>query len=415
MRAVLARRDARLYIAGQALSSFGDSAMWLALGIWVKTLTGSSAAAGLVMFAVVAPQLAAPAAGLLVDRVRRRPLLVAANLATGTAVLALLAVHGPDQLWLLYAVAVVYGSSYTILASGQSALLVDLLPQELLADANGLLQTLRESQRLVAPLVGAGLFSLVGGGPVAAIDAATFATAAAALLAIRVHERSPEAWSAHPVNAALAGARHLARTVLLRQVLIACALTLLVVGFSESLMFAVVDQGLHDAASFVGVLMAMQGVGAVAGALSAARVCRHTGEGVLVGVGMAVFAGSALLLASATVPVVLIGEALLGAALPWMVVGVTTLLQRTTPTHLLGRAYSAADMLLAAPQTLSIATGAALLGVADYRTLLLAEAAVAAGASTYLLTRPEQRAGSKRGPRGTPRPAFSVKRPEPDL
>jgi hypothetical protein len=30
---------------------FGDTAMWLAAGIWVKALTGSSAAAGLTFFA----------------------------------------------------------------------------------------------------------------------------------------------------------------------------------------------------------------------------------------------------------------------------------------------------------------------------------------------------------------------------
>ena len=120
MRRVLARRDARLYIAGQALSLFGDTSMWLALGIWAKTLTGSSGAAGLVFFAVVAPQLGAPAAGLLVDRVRRRPLLIAANLATGVVVLALLAVHGRGQLWLIYAVAALYGASYTVLGAGRA-------------------------------------------------------------------------------------------------------------------------------------------------------------------------------------------------------------------------------------------------------------------------------------------------------
>jgi MFS family permease len=373
MRHVLARRDARLYVAGQGLSLFGDAAMWLALGIWAKTLTGSSAAAGLVMFAIVAPQLAAPAAGLLVDRVRRRPLLIATNLITGAAVLALLAVRDRDQLWLIYAVAAVYGTSYTVLNSGQSALLADLLPSELLAEANGLLQTLREAQRLIAPLAGAGLFSLVGGGAVAAIDATTFAAAAGALLAMRVQEPSPAPREANPVAEALAGARHLVRTVVLRQMVVACAVTLLAVGFSETLVFAIVDDGLHRSPSFVGVMMALQGVGAVVGATTAARVCRRTGEGIL--------AAGAMLLTSAELPIVLAGQTLFGAGVPWILVGAVTLLQRTTPTHLQGRAYSAADFLLGAPQTLSIAGGAALLSVAGYRWLLLLEAAAATAAA----------------------------------
>ena len=58
-----------------------------------------------------------------------------------------------------------------------------------------------------------------------------------------------------------------------------------------------------------------------------------------------------------------------------------------TPAELQGRAYSAADLLLGAPQTASIAAGAALVAVVGYRWLLGAEAAVVAIAAAYLLTR----------------------------
>ena len=45
MRRLLSYRDARLLIAGQTLSAFGDWAMWIVLAIWMKSLTGSSARA----------------------------------------------------------------------------------------------------------------------------------------------------------------------------------------------------------------------------------------------------------------------------------------------------------------------------------------------------------------------------------
>ena len=77
MRRLLKVRDARVYLTGQVFSLFGDTALWLAMGIWVKTLTGSNAAAGLVFFFATAPVLLAPLTGLLVDRVRRRPLPLA--------------------------------------------------------------------------------------------------------------------------------------------------------------------------------------------------------------------------------------------------------------------------------------------------------------------------------------------------
>jgi MFS family permease len=78
---VSALRDARFrrLAAGQALSSFGDSALYLVLAIWVKDLTNSNGAAGAVFFALGAMSLLAPAGGVLVDRVRhRRRLLITA-------------------------------------------------------------------------------------------------------------------------------------------------------------------------------------------------------------------------------------------------------------------------------------------------------------------------------------------------
>jgi hypothetical protein len=50
MRRLLSHRDARIYLAGQGLSVIGGSALWLAMGIWVKMLTGSNSAAGLTFF-----------------------------------------------------------------------------------------------------------------------------------------------------------------------------------------------------------------------------------------------------------------------------------------------------------------------------------------------------------------------------
>jgi MFS family permease len=402
MRRLLARRDARLYLAGQALSLFGDTAMWLALGIWAKQLTGSSGAAGMVIFALALPQLAAPAAGMLVDRVRRRPLLIATNLATAAAVLPLLAVHDRGDLWLIYAVAVAYGVSYSILGSGQTALLGTILPEDLLADANGALQTLREAQRLIAPLAGAALFSAVGGGAVATIDAATFIAAAAALIGMHVDEPPPAARESHPVAEAAAGARHLRATIPLRQMVLACSVCLVGLGLSETLVYAIADAGLHRSPSFVGVLMAAQGVGAIAGATYAARLARRTSEGILAGLGMAAVAAGALLMTSGALVVVLVGKVLFGTGAAWMIVGAITLLQRLTPGPLQGRAYSAFEVLVGAPQTLSIAAGAALVTVIDYRWLLLAEAAVLAACATYLLTRREQRRPTRRAASGAP-------------
>jgi MFS family permease len=93
MRALFRIRDARVFLIGSGLSMLGDSAMFLVLGIWAKDLTHSNSAAGLVFFVLVLPSLFAPFAGLVIDRVRKKPLIIGVNCVMAVAVLLLLFVH----------------------------------------------------------------------------------------------------------------------------------------------------------------------------------------------------------------------------------------------------------------------------------------------------------------------------------
>lgn len=70
MLAVLRRPDFRMLFAGVVATMVGESALLLVLAIWVKDLTGSSSLAGLTLFMIVAPALAAPVLGWVVDRFR---------------------------------------------------------------------------------------------------------------------------------------------------------------------------------------------------------------------------------------------------------------------------------------------------------------------------------------------------------
>jgi len=391
MRQLLAHRDARVYLAGQSFSLFGDSCLWLAMGIWVRTLTGSNAQAGLVFFFYTAPALLAPVLGLLADRVRRRPLLLAVNVLTAGAVVTLLAAHGPGQVWLIDSVMLAYGVSSQVMGPAQSALLTVMVPAELLPDANAALRTVQESLRLAAPLAGAGLYVTAGPHVIAIIDAASFAFPVASLLLLRVREPVPKPSEAGWASQVAAGARHIWRITELRQVLIAAACTTMVFGFAETTSFAITTDGLRRPAAFIGVLGAVQGIGAVGGGLTAAPLVRRLGEGRLVGVAMLVAAAGVALTILPLLPPVIAGIILFGAALPWLVVGLITLAQRLTPPGLQGRVYAAAEVLVTTPQTVSIAVGAALITVVDYQVLLAAMAAVFAVTAACLLTRPGQR------------------------
>ena len=192
-------RNARLYLTGLTASLLGDSAMTLIAGIWVKSLTGSNSAAALVSVGIYAPSLLAPVAGLVADRVRRRRLVLASNLAMAAVMLTLLGVDRASRVWLIYAVMTCYGAALALIDPAENALFAIMLADDMRARLNGLRMTLQEGCKLVAPLAGAGLFVAIGGGWVAALDAATFGVAAVAVAMLRVHDPRPA-----PARAALA-------------------------------------------------------------------------------------------------------------------------------------------------------------------------------------------------------------------
>ena len=386
MRRLLGIRNMRIFVGGWTASVFGDWAMFIVLGVWTKDLTGSNSAAGLVFFALALPSLFSPFAGLVVDRLPRRPVLMWTYAAEAVVVLSLLFVHDRGDIWIIYAVTVFYGASGTLAASARSALLTVMVPQELLGESNGVLQTLREGLRLIAPLVGALIYASIGGGAVAILDSASFVAVVIALALIRLEEPRFER-EENFVAELLAGVRHVFATLPLRQIVLATGVCLLVVGFSETLIFAVLDQGLHRPASFFGVLSSLQGVGAIAGGVTAARVMRRIGDVKLVGLGMGLFAVGELSFVSHSLPLVLAGIACAGAGIAWLIVGYITAIQMRTPLRLQGRVLSASDTLVNTPQTISIALGALLTTLIDYRILVVLMAVVTAMAGVFLLSR----------------------------
>ncbi|MEV5750084.1 MFS transporter [Actinoallomurus sp. NPDC052308] len=371
MRAVLRIPAFRLLFTGLAASMVGDALMVLVYAIWVKSLTGSNGAAGLVTLFVAVPYVLAPLGGWLVDRFRRRPFLVVANLASALMLLPLFAVRDAADVWIIYMVAALYGISSVTIAAALSGLLKDLLAEDLLADANGTLQTVKEGLRLGGPLAGAALFATLGGAAVAAIDAVTFLIAAAVIAQMRLREEPPVRSGPHWLRELTAGLAHIRTDAALRRMALAMGIGFLFIGVTESAIFAVIDQGLHRPPEFVGVLTSAQGIGAIAGGLWAARLIQRVGELTAIATGMAAVGLGDGLKAAPSLPIILIGLVGTGWGLATMVVGFTTVIQRRTPGPLIGRVSAAAETLVSGPQTISIAAGATLVSVVDYRLLLM--------------------------------------------
>ena len=278
MRRCFARKDLRLLFGGQTLSMFGDWVMIIVLGIWAKVLTGSNSAG---RSRLLRPRAREPRRA--VRRPRRRPAAQTtaddrdARRARRRDVL-LLFVHDRGDMWLLYTVTALYGLGGDIFAAARTAMLKAMVPDELLGEANGAYQSIREGLRIVAPLAGAGIFAAFGGRrrarrrcdvPRLGCDARRAALRGAAA----ARRRS---------TTSCARSRRASRTSrarrVLRQLTIGVAAALLVAGFAETLIFAMTSDARTGRPRSSACMGTFQGVGAIVGGIIAARLMRRVGD-----------------------------------------------------------------------------------------------------------------------------------------
>ncbi len=385
------RRNAGLFVAISLLSGFGSSAMSLVSGIWILDLTGSAGRAALAGRGVHAPQLLGQGLGGLLDRLPRRPLLIGTDLLLAAALLSLLAVRGPEQTWLIFAVGLAYGISYVLLDAGESALLPAALPADDLGAVNGWRSSAQEGMKLVAPLAGAGLYAWQGGPAVAVLSALMPVVAATLYASLRLTGTTvaapPRERSLRAGLAVLAGQRVLRRTVAL------AALAIAVSGFATAAQYEVVTVVLGLPATFLGILLSAQGAGSVAGGLGVGRLITRHGATAVGVAGTVLFAAGLLARCLPWWPAVVAGAVLGGIGLPWALVAAVTAVQTHTPPELLGRVSATANTVMFGPIALALPLGAAAVQVGARVTLVVAAAACLAAAIAAHLSHPGSRVG----------------------
>lgn len=391
MRQLLRRPDFRLFFVALTTSLVAESVLLLALAVWVKDLTGSDGLAGATFVALTAPMVLAPLVGWVVDRAPRRALFVVLNVVTAGLLLPLLAVHDVGQLWVVYAVAAGYGLSYIALGATVTALVQEMVPAKLLPDANGASQTVKQGLRLAGPLLGTGLYVLLGGPALAAVCALGFLAAGAVGLALRPARAGQATAPAgrepgRGRGELVAGIRHLVGEPALRRTLVALVVATIGLGFGEPLWFAYVDQGLGREPTFLGVLVSLQGIGGLLGGLVSAALVRRLGELSGMALGVATIAVGFLAPVWPVLGFAVAAAVLIGLGLPVAMVGTMTLVQRHTAPDLVGRVSAAMDALASGPQAVAIGAGALLVGLVDYRLLYAAIGALLLAAAAYLLT-----------------------------
>lgn len=391
----------RLWSA-QTISTLGTQVTLLALPLTaILVLDATPLEVALIgAFEVVPFVLFALPAGVWIDRLPRRPILVVSDLGRAAILLSIPVAYWLDALTLphLYVVGFLAGVAAVFFDVSYLSYLPSLVGRAQLGDANGKLEATRSATQVGGPGAAGALVGVLGAPVAILLDAISFALAALLIVRIRRPDVRPEV---RPMTLrALRGEIREGVSYVLRQPFLR-VLTLTTgswnlfahMGFGVYLVFLVRELGLTPGR--VGLLIALGQVGAVVGAMTAARVARRFGLGrTLVATSLVSAASFALVpLAPAGRPEpVIVASMLIGSGFGMIFnVNQLTFRQAITPERLQGRMNSVVRLMYWGGIPAGFALGGVLAGAIGLRETLFLSAGLATAAFLPLLLHPIRR------------------------
>ncbi len=370
---------------GQTVSMFGAQVTAVALPLTAALhLDASPAQMGLLVAAGSAPYLLLGLpAGVWVDRRRRRPVLIGADLGRAALLAAVpaLALTGLLRMELLVGIALLVGTCSMLFELAYPSYLPALVGPERLQESNARLRT----SMSVADLGGPGLAGLLVQAVTAPfallLDALSFLASAAGLRAIRREEPPPDPAGRGDARAELLeGLRLTFTSPLLRAGACAAATYNLFWNAIETVLVLYVVRQLGMSPAVYGLAFAVGATGALLGALLSAPVARRLGVGRAIVASAAVSCTGLLLLGAVTdaeTGAVLLAAALFvrGLGLTGWNIQIVSLHQTIVPGRLLGRTTSSYLLLSFGAGALGALLGGALGGAIGLRSTVLAASA----------------------------------------
>lgn len=349
-RRLVRDRDFLLFWAGETLSLTGTQITLLALPLTAVLVLGAGPAdLGALRFLQMVPYLVlAPLVGVLIDRVRRRPVMIGANLLRLVLVAAVpvLAATGLLSLPVIMVVTLGVGVGAVLFDVSWMSFLPTLVGRrERLVEANGRLGATASAAEAGGPGLAGLLVGLLTAPVAVAVNAATFLVSVVTLLLIRVREDPPTLSTRRVRTDLVEGLRFVAGNRYLRSAALIGGLCNFFVSALQPLFvfYAVREAGVSAFA--LGVVLSVGAVGGVVGAASASRLIARLPVGRVYAAALtATFLGPLLVpLASGPLTEVAFTAAFL---LSFLGVGVVNVLimslrQLITPDALMGRMNAA--------------------------------------------------------------------------
>jgi MFS family permease len=335
--------------AGQTISLAGSQVTGLALPlVAILMLKASALEMGVLRAVQYAPfVLISLIAGVWIDRVRRRMLLIGSDCGRALLLGSIPVVIFLGGRWIayLYVIGFATGILTVIFNIAYQAHLPSLVDRYHLVEGNSKLEASRSLTQVAGPSLG-GLFVELFSPPAAIfIDAASFVVSAISLKWIRTPEPAPEpkradrnAWQELREGFAFIWAQPL-----IRLVAASTATVNLCLSMAQAVYILFMAQDLAFSPLLLGLVLAGGGGGGLLGAATAKHVVRMIGFGRTVAAAIGLSGAGLLLTALGGVlpgpafPIVLVGQSLMSYGLIVYNVSQFSLWQRTTPAPLRGR------------------------------------------------------------------------------
>lgn len=349
------------------VSQSGDAVFDVALLWLVYVTTGSTALVGITQAAVLLPGVfASPIAGVYADRLNRRNLMIASNVAQGvvTAVVSLLYVTGALNFSLLVFLVLVLYTGTQFFTAANAAIIPRIVSKENLGAANGLFLLSTSANQLASYTAGGIVLATVGAGASITYDSLTFFFAAAMLTLVA------KSYGQTRVNGAVQGRPQQGESGFWKEFREGLSyvrhsrvfLELIVFGFLVNffgggltvLFVPYVKVWIHGGALIYGFTLAAFAFGTIAGSIAIGKVNFRGYVGKLLFLGVALDGVLTMLAGLVTsIPFALIIFLLVGAMGAVVNLPIQVLVQTQVPGEILGRAGTVMKSLLVASPTIA--------------------------------------------------------------
>lgn len=285
------RRDFRLVTAGQAVTQFGTDITAIAFPLTaVLVLRATPFQLGLIVAAQTSAFFVVGLpAGVWLDRRRRRPVLIGADLVRALALVAVTtaAAAGTLTFGLLFVVSLVMSVMRVVFEIGYQTYLPSIVEGEDLVRGNAAVEAVRAGGQIAGPGVGGWLVQLAGAANALLADAVSFLVSAYCLWRVRAVEEKPAATTARR-GMAREGVRFVLADPVLRAIAATSALSNLLFTAASALnvLFLVDTVGLS--AGTAGLMFSAAAAAGLVAAIVATRLARWAGSARIIWLSVAV-------------------------------------------------------------------------------------------------------------------------------